>query len=143
MKRAYRPALFTAVFATGVSAPAAWQGANAPDLPALSGIERGMWELRERGSSAPPRRICVADPLALMQVEHGGAACSRFVIDSQPRRATVHYTCPGAGHGRTTIRIETGRLIQLDSQGIADNSPFDFSYEGRRTGSCGAPASPR
>lgn len=119
------------LFAAVSAAPA-----QAPGLPALAGIEKGMWEMRSRGSSAQPRRICVADPAALIQIRHGATACSRFVIDSQADRATVHYTCPGAGHGRTTIRVETGRLIQIQSQGIAENSPFDFSYEGRRVGNC-------
>lgn len=134
MKRAslFRYALLSAASLAGAAAPA-----NAPSLPALGVIERGMWELRERGSSASPRRICVSDPVALMQVRHGASACSRFVIDSQPKRATVHYTCPGAGHGRTTIRVETSRLIQIESQGIADDSPFNFAYEGRYTGKCG------
>ncbi|RJF85438.1 DUF3617 domain-containing protein [Sphingomonas cavernae] len=122
---------------TAAAAPAAWQPARAPGLPALAGIEKGMWELRERGSSAAPRRICIADPSTLIQIRHGASACSRFVIDSKPDRATVHYTCPGAGHGRTTIRVETSRLIHIDSQGIADNSPFNFTYEGRRVGNCG------
>lgn len=125
------------LIATGLlSALAAPAPAQAPGLPALGAIERGLWELRERGSSAAPRKICVADPSTLIQIRHGSTACSRFVIDSKPDRATVHYTCPGAGHGRTTIRVETSRLIQIDSQGIADDSPFNFSYEGRRTGAC-------
>lgn len=141
MKRASlsRFSLFAvgALTAAAAAAPAAWQPAHAPALPALAGIEKGMWELRERGSSAALRRICVADAFALIQIRHGGTACSRFVIDSKPDRATVHYTCPGAGHGRTTIRLESSRLIQIDSQGIADNSPFNVTYEGRRLGNCG------
>jgi hypothetical protein len=78
----------------------------------------------------------VADPDALIQIQHGPGACSRFVIDSQPNRATVHYTCPGAGHGRTIIRVENPRVIQIESQGIANNAPFNVSYEGRHAGAC-------
>lgn len=139
MKRASlsRGFLFVGGALTAAAAPAAWQPARAPGLPALNGIERGMWELRERGSNAAPRRMCVADPSALIQIRHGGAGCSRFVIENKPDRATVHYTCPGSGHGRTTIRVETSRLIQVESQGIADDSPFNVSLEGRRTGACG------
>ena len=80
--------------------------------------------------------MCVADPRTLLQVRHGRAPCSRFVIANDARASTVHYTCPGAGHGRTTIRVETPRLIQIDSQGIADNEPFALQFEGRRTGAC-------
>lgn len=127
--------VLAAMLAGGASVPAA-QPARPADLPALRGIERGMWELRIRGSSAAPRRVCVADPDALIQIQHGAGACSRFVIDSQPNRATVHYTCPGAGHGRTSIRVENPRVIQIESQGIASNAPFNVSYEGRHAGSC-------
>jgi hypothetical protein len=49
----------------------------------------------------------------------------------------VHYTCPGAGHGRTTVRVETPRLVQIESQGMARNEPFAIRLEGRRTGNCG------
>jgi len=126
--------LATAPLAGG--AASAGQAGRAPDLPALRTIERGLWELRERGASAAPRKVCVADPAMLMQVQHGAGVCSRFVIDSQPNRATVHYTCPGAGHGRTTIRVETGRVLQIESQGIANNAPFNVSYEARHAGAC-------
>ena len=41
----------------------------------------------------------------------------------------MHYTCPGAGHGRTSIRSETNRLVQIDTQGIADGKPFSQAIE--------------
>jgi hypothetical protein len=119
-----------------LSAAAAGQ-ANAPALQALRGVERGQWELRERGAAGATKKVCVADPISLIQVRHGATACSRFVIDNQAKRATVHYTCPGAGHGRTTIRVESPTLIHIESQGIASNAPFNLSYEARRTGACG------
>lgn len=114
----------------------AGQNERASDLPALRGIERGLWELRVRGSTVPPRKLCVADPSMLVQIQHGGGSCSRFVIDSQPNRATIHYTCPGAGHGRTSIRVETSHILQIESQGIANNAPFNVSYEARHAGAC-------
>jgi hypothetical protein len=129
-------ALLAGLLLAGAAAAQAGQGARAQDLPALRGIERGMWELRVRGSTAPPRKVCVADPAMLMQVQHGTGVCSRFVIDSQANRATVHYTCPGAGHGRTTIRVETNHVLQIESQGIASNAPFNVSYEARHAGAC-------
>lgn len=118
------------------SSLAGQQVSRAPELVALKGIDRGLWELRERGATAPSQKICVADPIALMQVRHGGTACSRFVIDNKPSQATVHYTCPGAGHGRTTIKVETRQLVRIESQGIAGNAPFNVVYEGRRTAAC-------
>lgn len=128
--------LFCACAVAAAASPVLSQQARAPGLPALSAMERGMWEFREPGSKAAPRRICVSDPVALMQIRHGTAPCSRYVIDSEAKRATVHYTCPGAGHGRTTLRVETSQLIQLESQGIAEGAPFNFSYEGRKVGAC-------
>ena len=119
----------------GSAAPAG-QNDRPSDLPALRGIERGLWELRVRGSTVAPRKLCVADPAMLVQIQHGGGTCSRFVIDSQPNRATIHYTCPGAGHGRTSIRVETSHILQIESQGIANNAPFNVSYEARHAGAC-------
>ena len=50
---------------------------------------------------------------------------------------TVQYTCPGRGFGRTHIRRETRRLVQIDTQGVAEGLPFSASIEGRRVGDCG------
>lgn len=134
--RSIYPAAMLLVGLLAGSAAPAGQAERAPDLPALRGVERGMWELRTRGSTAAPRKLCVADPSMLVQIQHGAGVCSRFVIDSQPNRATVHYTCPGAGHGRTTIRVETSRILQIESQGIASNAPFNVTYEARHAGAC-------
>jgi hypothetical protein len=48
----------------------------------------------------------------------------------------VQYTCRGRGYGRTHIRRETSRLVQIDTQGIADGRPFAFAAEARRVGDC-------
>jgi hypothetical protein len=111
----------------------------APALGALASLQPGQWQLRMRGRAAAPKSLCLSDTHALLQIRHSGAACSRFVIASDARTATVHYTCPGAGHGRTTIRVENSRLAQIDSQGVAENQPFALVYEGRRVGECAAP----
>lgn len=107
-------------------------------LNALSSLQTGQWQLRAQGSAAAPKSLCINDTHALLQIRHSGAACSRFVIASDARMATVHYTCPGAGHGRTTIRVENSRLAQIDSQGVAENQPFALVYEGRRVAACAA-----
>ncbi|WEK01728.1 MAG: hypothetical protein P0Y59_08660 [Candidatus Sphingomonas phytovorans] len=117
--------------ALGTAAPA-----RAPQLAVLAHIETGQWQLREAGSTAPARSLCVSDPAVLLQVGHVGVQCSRFVIDDTPESATVHYTCPGSGHGRTTLSLETPRLLHLQTQGIAGGAPFDLDYEARRTGAC-------
>ncbi len=107
-------------------------------LEAIALLQPGQWQLRAQRLGAESRALCLADTRALLQIRHAGASCSRFVISSTPREATVHYTCPGAGHGRTTIRVETPRLVQIESQGIAENAPFAITYEGRRIGDCAA-----
>ena len=108
--------------------------AQAPRLAALSAITPGQWQLTETGGAA--RSICVPDPLMLLQIEHGAAQCSRFVIADDRRSATVHYTCPGSGHGRTTISVVDGDQFHLQTQGIHDGAPFDTDYEARRIGAC-------
>ncbi len=109
------------------------------NLTALASIAPGQWGLHVHGR-AGLRSICLGDPEQLLQLRHGGAICSRFVIANEPTQTIVHYTCPGAGHGRTVVRVETAQLIQIESQGIADNAPFDFEIEGRRVGECSATA---
>jgi len=115
-----------------VLAPAAAQG---PELAMLQSLEKGLWELRLRDKGGTSR-ICVKRGTELIQIQHKQANCSRFVVEDLPGRVTVQYTCPGHGYGRTTIRREDARLVQVQSQGIQDNLPFDFAGEARRVGSC-------
>ncbi len=110
--------------------------AQAPSLAMLDRLEKGSWQLRERGKDALLQTICVGDARRMIQIQHPGATCSRYVIEDTPGSVTVHYTCPGAGHGRTSIRSETNRLVQIDTQGIADGKPFSQAIEARRTGGC-------
>ncbi len=110
--------------------------AQAPSLAMLDGLEKGSWQLRERGSAAVLQTVCVGDARRMIQIQHPRANCSRYIIEDTPKSVTVHYTCPGAGHGRTTIRSETNRLVQIDTQGIADGKPFSQAIEARRAGPC-------
>jgi hypothetical protein len=110
--------------------------AQAPSLAMLDTLEKGNWQLRERGKDNVLQTICVGDARRMIQIEHPRATCSRYIIEDTPKSVTVHYTCPGAGHGRTSIRNETNRLVQIDTQGIADGRPFSQSIEARRTGPC-------
>ena len=110
--------------------------AQAPSLAMLDRLEKGSWQLRERGQSAVLQTICVGDARRMIQIYHARATCSRYIIEDTPGSVTVHYTCPGAGHGRTSIRSETNRLVQIDTQGIADGKPFSQAIEARRAGAC-------
>ena len=105
-------------------------------LKATASIEPGLWQVRERGAKSGGRNLCVRDIGALIQLRHGSTLCSRFVIDDGASRATVHYTCPGAGHGRTTITVNTSHAMTVETQGIADGLPFQEEYWVRRLGSC-------
>jgi hypothetical protein len=108
------------------------------DLSLLESLEHGLWQLRAVGgtSGAAIDKLCVGDPTRLTQIQHGNTPCTRYVVKSTPNMVVVSYTCRGQGQGLTTIRKETGKLIQIQSQGIQNNSPFSFSVEGRRAGAC-------
>lgn len=124
------------LMALGLAGAAAAAPAQAPSLAMLDRLEKGSWQLRERGKDKVVQTVCVGDARRMIQVYHPGATCSRYVIEDRPNSVTVHYTCPGAGHGRTTIRSETNRLVQIDTQGIAEGRPFSQAIEARRTGGC-------
>ncbi|MCM3420432.1 DUF3617 domain-containing protein [Sphingopyxis alaskensis] len=110
--------------------------AQAPSLAMLDRLEKGSWQLRERGSNDVLQTMCLGDARRMIQIYHPRSNCSRYVIEDRPDAVTVHYTCPGAGHGRTTIRSETNRLVQIDTQGIAEGRPFSQAIEARRVGAC-------
>jgi hypothetical protein len=117
------------------AAPAATQ--RPAPLAVLSRLEPGLWVLRDRDGSRSLPSICLrGDRELMMQVQHGQSACTRLVIASDAKGATVHYTCPGAGFGRTSVRVETPRLLKLDSQGVHEGVPFAFRAEARRIGIC-------
>ena len=105
-------------------------------LTALRGVEQGQWQLKEREDGGV-RNLCLTNPAVLLQIRHGGAQCSHFVVEDSARVATIHYTCPGHGYGRTTVSVETPRLIRVETQGVLDGAPFSNELEGRRTGTCG------
>ena len=128
----------TALGAFLLSAQGNAQPESSVALPALSMIQPGQWEFRSTDDASANQSFCVIDARVLLQMRHKGVQCSRYVITSGAKEATVHYSCPNAGNGRTTVRVETPRLVQVQSQGIAENAPFSFSAEGRRTGACAA-----
>lgn len=109
--------------------------AQAPGFVALTNVERGQWQLREIGGGGA-RAVCVSDPAVFFQMRGRGGSCSRFVIENGATSATVHYTCPGTGHGRTTISVSTPRMLRIDSQGIDAGAPFAIEVEARRVGAC-------
>jgi hypothetical protein len=131
----FSPTLRMSLLALGWAAASAVP-AQAPSLAMLDRLEKGSWQLRERGKDDVLQTICVGDARRMIQIQHPRSTCSRYVIEDTPNSVTVHYTCPGAGHGRTSIRSETNRLVQIDTQGIAEGRPFSQAIEARRTGGC-------
>ncbi|MEY3659051.1 MAG: hypothetical protein RL425_1812 [Pseudomonadota bacterium] len=111
-------------------------GHAAGQLHALSSIETGLWDLRSTGGRDVGRSMCVTDPAVLLQLGHPGRVCSRFPIVNQPKQADVYYSCAGAGQGQTRVRVETPRLVQIETQGFLYQDPFSFSFEARRIGDC-------
>ena len=115
---------------------AAAQPQSRADLSALAKLEAGLWQLRNLDDRRELPPICIGDRNLLMQVQHRNSPCSRLVIANDARGATVQYTCPAGGFGRTSIRVETPRLAQIDTQGIVENAPFAYRAEARRVGPC-------
>jgi hypothetical protein len=134
MRNFFTP-LLVPILLAGVAGSVPARGAG-QQLAMLDELERGSWELRYRGSDRRVERLCVADGRRLIQLRHPGPACQRVVIDDGAVAVTVQYTCPGRGYGRTQIKRETNRLVQLTSQGIADGLPFEDVAEARRIGDC-------
>jgi hypothetical protein len=133
-RRVARPAMAGALLLLATVAGVHAQADHAA-LSALRGIERGMWQLK--GSDGSAVRLCLGNPATLLQLRHRNTTCSRFVVENSPTVATIHYSCPGHGHGRTTVSVETPRLVRVDTQGVVDGAPFAAELEGRRLGTCG------
>lgn len=106
-----------------------------PALAMLGQLEAGRWELRAR-DGGPVERICLPNTRRLIQLRHPTDACDRLIVDDATTEVTVQYTCRGRGYGRTHIRRETNRLVQIDTQGIADGLPFAYAWEARKVGDC-------
>ncbi|MBN8502725.1 MAG: hypothetical protein J0M19_16515 [Sphingomonadales bacterium] len=115
------------------SVPASGTGSS---LTMLDQLEPGRWEIRERSTSVAPVRVCVAHGQKLIQLRHPDMACERYVVQDTATEVVVQYTCKGRGYGRTQIRKETNRLVQIDTRGIAGGLPFELVGEARRIGEC-------
>jgi len=131
--RSFRAAVAVPILFGTISASA---HAPAPMPMALEMLEKGTWELTPRQPGEAPIKLCLGDPRQMIQVQHLRHRCTFHVIEDRPNHTTVHYSCPGEGHGRTTLRIETSRLAQIHTQGIAEAAPFVLAYEARRKGAC-------
>ena len=109
--------------------------AQGVQLAMLDRLSPGLWEMRMR-AGGQTERVCIDNGRRLIQLRHPNLACRQFVVEDDPISVTVHYTCPGQGSGRTHLRFETPRLVQIESSGFAARLPFDFAAEARRVGDC-------
>lgn len=120
----------------GIGGAALLLALTAAQRPAsLANVEGGLWEIDRLGPGQRPR-LCVADPMTFASYEHRGKACTRVVISDGPNGAVIHYTCAGGGFGRSTVKALTPRSLRVDTQGIADNAPFQYVFQARRVGAC-------
>jgi len=125
-----------AIGSAAMVVPAAPAEGQRSSLAMLDQIESGRWEIRLRDATRRTYPVCVGNGRQLIQLRHEALACDRVIVDDRPDEVTVQYTCRGRGYGRTSIRRETNRLLQIETQGIAEGLPFEFAAEARRTGSC-------
>lgn len=102
----------------------------------MAGLRVGEWEVTVAGQ--PPRRLCIIQPDALLRIRHHGGNCTRLVVAEGRRSVTVQYSCPGAGWGRTTLRVSSPVVVQIATQGIAGHAPFDDQASAQRIGDCAA-----
>jgi hypothetical protein len=109
--------------------------AQAPELAMFNTLDKGVWSARMR-PDGPTLRLCVRTGREFIQLRHRQLNCDRFVVDDQPGEVTVQYTCRGHGYGRTSVRREGSRLVQLRSQGTEDGKPFSIAAEARYVGPC-------
>lgn len=111
-------------------------GVAAAQAPAVLGaIKPGEWQVREAGPGGELRRLCVIQPAELLQIRHGPGACTRTVLATSPRAATVSYACP-SGTGRTTLTLTGAGEVHIQTQGLVGGQPFDTEYDARLVGRC-------
>ena len=127
--------LALAIVGGAMALPAFGAPQKGSSLGELDSVSAGQWVVRFRDGAAD-RRLCLRDGQALVQLRHTSANCERHVTEKGARTVTVQYSCGRQGHGRTSFRIENPGLVQIESQGIDNGRPFQFTAEARRTGSC-------
>ncbi len=104
-------------------------------LAMLDTLDTGQWMLADRDSHTE-RSLCVTDWRRTIQLRPARATCSRYTIEDMPTMVRVHFSCGAAGSGQTVVRRETSRLVQIESQGFDNGTPFSDRFEARYTGPC-------
>lgn len=111
-------------------------GATGPST--LAGVKAGMWELEGVPGTNGPARACVADIQLLTRYEHRNSkGCSGKPVSDSGSSTVVEYSCGAAGFGRTRIEAITPRNLKINTQGISDQLPFNYTLNAHRIGDCG------
>lgn len=129
------PSIRTVLMPCALALAALPVAAQAPSAAAL--VRPGLWEVTVGTAT---RRICLADGTSLVQHRHGAAACTQRDLGGDRYRATVLYSCPGAGWGRTVLHAGDSRSVRIETQGIAENAPFAYTAAARWIEDCTPPA---
>ncbi|MBO9574341.1 MAG: hypothetical protein J7494_01260 [Sphingobium sp.] len=110
--------------------------APAPTPNAVAALEPGLWEFKEVGRTAAPERHCITSLRELLQPVQPRLSCKHFIAENADDHTAIAYDCAARGQGRTALRVETKRLLRIDSQGVAEGRPFSVRLEARRIGAC-------
>ena len=110
----------------------------APRPAALADVAPGLWEISGYPGAKSPARECFGNVALLAQYEHRKHSCSSSVVSDHAPSSVIQYNCIGGGFGRSTVTMITPRSLRIETQGIADNLPFNYVLQARRVGDCPA-----
>jgi hypothetical protein len=102
----------------------------------LAEVKAGMWELSGLPGASAPARVCIAEVDQLTRYEHRAQHCTSKAISDNGRSTVIEYSCGSAGFGRTKIDMVTPRNLKINTQGISDSLPFNYTLSARRVGDC-------
>ena len=117
-----------------VAASAAMIAAAPPS--ALANIAGGLWEITGSPGTKEPIRECVGDVAALAEFEHRASHCTRSVVNDRGMSTLISYKCGDSGFGQSTIEVITPRSLQISTQGISDQLPYNYVLQAHRVGDC-------
>lgn len=113
---------------------------TAQQAPALSSLRAGLWELDGLPGAKAPSRECIGDVQAFTRLEHRAASCSSKLISDNGHASVIEYSCGPIGFGRSQIDVITPRSLRINTQGISDSLPFNYTLYAHRVGECTAQA---
>lgn len=95
-----------------------------------------MWEIDGVPGTRSPARACIADVQLFTRFEHRAKKCSAKALSDDGRSVIIEYTCGGSGFGRSKLEAITPRTLKIDTQGISNALPFNYTLNARRIGDC-------